>query len=555
MKRLALLLLALGSLLACGGSTGQGDTGADQPPDPDAVEAALPPDSTPDAVELADARLDAVDVAPTDATAPDGSDAEIVHGVQLVERTTAASLRVGVGLRDITPVFEAYTDVNLNQRWDEGEPFDDTNDNGALDTLYLGGMGLRQPTGVHDPLTARAIAFSFDGKVVVLVVVDALGISIKRMDGLRRRLLEALPAGVDLTAERIWVANTHTHSAPDTIGIFGPEEVLPGGGMKGSYDEAYLVQVEEQGAAAGLAALADLRDAELSVARADCGEGFVVDADLPLHTDPYVGILRAVEAGTGAGIATLVSIANHPETLWTDATVISADFPHVLRTRLEADLGGMAFYVSSNAGLMQTPAKDVPAGVERLEHIGGLYADAALAALEAATPVPADAPVSFGYATAPTELENVELYAGVQLGIAEGYKEYLYWIKKDPLCGKLGCLDLPLSVLRLGDVLTLITVPGEMVPELVTGEISVPSELGEAVLHPDAPFEPTLNTLVKTPDRFVIGLANAEVGYLFPKCSFAPSQIFSQRHGPGPNAAASVLAGYTRLFDALNATP
>jgi hypothetical protein len=546
--------VAIATLLAACSGTGGGatpdatDVSVDAPTDPgslgdtpDVTPTDVPDGATPDVLvdaELADAEVDA---------------AEVVHATRVVETLGATAVEAGVGLTVITPDFEGYTDQNLNLIWDEGEPFDDKNQNDVLDTLYLGGMGLRQPTGVHDDLTARALALSFDGRLVVVLELDALGISIKRMDAIRARVLDDLPAGVDLTAERIWVANTHTHSAPDTIGIFGPEQIIEGNKMKGSYDEDYLALVVERGAEAVLAAVADLRPATLSATHALCGEGFVVDADLPLHTDPYVGILQAREAGGAAAIATFVTIANHPETLWTDDTEVSADFPHVLRERLETEVGGLALYASADAGLMQTPAKEGEPGFGRMQLIGDRYADAVLAALPAAVDLPAGATVTYGRATIPTELENVELYAGVDLGIVEGYKDYMYWIKKDPMCGKLGCFDLPVMALRLGDLVTLLSLPGETVPELVTGEITVPTELGSAVLYPDAPFEPVLKDHLATAERFLVGLCNAEVGYLFPKVTFAPSEIFSQRHGPGPNAAMTVFTGVAALLGEQNA--
>jgi len=553
MKRFSSLfvlgVVAGAALVACSGG------GTEGPDMPDATIDTPASDTLPDAAPTdVTADLPPADVVDTGTGADAPADVvEVVHATRVVEVLDGTAISAGVGLTLITPSFEGYTDQNLNLVWDEGEPFDDKNDNGKLDTLYLGGMGLRQPTGLHDDLTARALALSFGGRVVVILELDALGVSIKRMDAIRARVLQELPPDVDLVAERIWVANTHTHSAPDTIGIFGPEEILEGGKMKGSYDEAYLQLVVERGAEAVLAAVADLRPATLAATHALCGEGFVVDADPPLHTDPYVGILQAREAGGDAVIATFVTVANHPETLWTDDTEISADFPHVLRTRLEAEIGGLSLYASADEGLMQTPAKELDPGFLRMELIGNRYADAVLAALPAAIDLPLDATVTYGRATIPTELENVELYAGVQLEIAEGYKDYLYFIKKDPLCGKLGCLDLPVMALRLGDLVTLLSLPGEVVPELVTGDITVPTELGAAVLYPDAPLEPVLKDHLATADRFLIGLCNAEVGYLFPKVTYAPSEIWSQRHGPGPNAAMSVFTGVAALLDEQNA--
>lgn len=469
-----------------------------------------------------------------------------IHETRMVERLPGGPVRVGVGKRLVTPDFEPYEDRNGNLRWDNGEPFEDRDEDGVLDTLWMGGMGPRQPTGVLDDLWARAVAFVFGEKAVVLVAVDTLGLSLRRADAIRRRVVKAAPPGIHLVPERVVVASTHTHAGPDTTGIFGPDSLMP------AWDGAYLDRIEDQSVQAAITALSSLREARLFFAAGACAAECVVDPDPPHHTDPYVGVLQARDADSGLALATIVSVANHPETLWARNSLISSDFPHVLRERLEKTLGGMALYVSADLGLMQTPTKDVPEGPERMEHIGNLYADAVLTALEAAVEVPPDAPVTLGHATIPTRLDNVSLYVAVQMDIAEGYKEYLYWIEDHPLCGDLGCLDVSATVLRLGDVVTLVTFPGEVVPELVTGEITVPWELGPALIFPDAPHEPALVDHLKTPGRFVVGLANAEVGYIYPKCTHAPAAVWSQAHGGGPDVAMLFMTGLTSLLDAVN---
>ena len=471
-----------------------------------------------------------------------------IHRIQKVQSLGPGPVRVGTARRAVTPAFEPYENLNPEENlvWDPGEPFEDLNGNQTLDTFWIGGMGPRQPTGVHDDLWARAVALAFGPDAVVLVSVDALGLSMKRVERIRTRVLQAVPAGIRLDPERVVVAATHTHAGPDTIGIFGPDSLVPG------WDEAYLAQVEQEASSAAVEALASLRDAHLQFAHAECGAACVMDADPPVHTDPSVDVLVARDAASDEVLATLVTVANHPEALWSRNTLISSDYPHVLRERIEQAVGGLAIDFSGALGLMQTPAKDVPEGIARMEYLGNQYADVVLDALANAVEVPDGVLVTFGYATAPVALENVALFVAVQMDIAEGYKDYLYWVEDDPRCGGMGCMDLPVAVLRLGDLATLVTAPGELVPELVTGEITVPSELGSDLVFPDAPHEPALLDHLATPGRFVVGLANAEVGYLYPKCTYAPAAIFSQQHGPGPNAAMDLMTALASLLDRVN---
>ena len=548
------ILVAL-LVVACGGPGADEEDGVEASAGPDAGEK-LRDAHGEDATDATEAAEGVAEVSGLDAEeAGDNGPGDAAHAPAHPTQPSVLArwegvLGVGTARRKITPDFEPYTDVNDNHRWDEGEPFEDDNGNGTLDSVYIGGMGVRQPTGVHDDLWARALALWVGDEVLVLVVVDALGISMKRVDGIRERVRAAMPEAEAPAPERIWVVNTHTHSGPDTIGIFGPEERLPDGGMRGSYDDDYLETIEARAAEAVVEALSVRTPAKLFVASAHCDEGFVRDIDPPDLRDPYVGILAFRGAADDAALATLVSVANHPETLWKDFAQISSDFPHVLRERLEAEVGGMAFYVSGALGLMQTPVNDVEAGPARMQAIGDRYADAVVAALDEATALPAGAAARFGFVGVPTRFETIELYAGVKAGIVDGYEDYLYRVKDDQLCGMLGCLDLPVGALRLGDLVTLVSIPGELTPELVVGGIRLPEE-ADNVLYPDAPDEPVLKDHLATPHRFLLGLSNAEVGYIMPKKVYAPADSASHKHAPGPHAAGALMTGLSELLDAL----
>jgi hypothetical protein len=54
-------------------------------------------------------------------------------------------------------------------------------------------------------------------------------------------------------------------------------------------------------------------------------------------------------------LATLVNFASHPESLGADNTVVTSDFPHFARARLEAEYGGVAVWVSGALGVLQGP--------------------------------------------------------------------------------------------------------------------------------------------------------------------------------------------------------
>jgi hypothetical protein len=54
-------------------------------------------------------------------------------------------------------------------------------------------------------------------------------------------------------------------------------------------------------------------------------------------------------------LATLVNFASHPESLGSNNTLITSDFPHYARAAIEASQGGMAIWVSADLGVLQGP--------------------------------------------------------------------------------------------------------------------------------------------------------------------------------------------------------
>ncbi len=450
------------------------------------------------------------------------------------------TFRAGAAVRDITPSFEVFVDENQNRKYDEGEPFEDDNGNGRFDSLWLPG---RHPTEVHDPLWARSVALDFGGLVFTLTAVDSLGISAKRIDDMKREALELLGPQAGLSPERMVVASTHTHLAPDTIGIFGGGPFTPG------WDEGYLQLVVGQGALSIREAVERLEPAELVVASARAGEGFVRDTTQPEIIDPYVGIIQARRPG-GEALATLASIANHPEAAVAGNTLVSSDYPHFLRENLEEEFGGVAVHFSSDLGLMQTPAELGNEGIERARLVGEAYAGRVIDALSGCQPVPADSlSVEYESSTITAPLEHLEMYLAIESEIAEGYRDYVYHSESGPCAGSYGCFDMPVLVLELGGVLTLLTVPGEVTPELIIGGITSPP--GYEGPYPDALPEPVLVDHLDTTHRFLIGLAGAEIGYIYPRMTYDPENCDHQLNGPGPSVALLLMTGLIEMLDRL----
>jgi hypothetical protein len=54
-------------------------------------------------------------------------------------------------------------------------------------------------------------------------------------------------------------------------------------------------------------------------------------------------------------IATLVNFGSHPESLGSNNTLVTSDFPHYVRQRIEAKYGGLAIWLAGDLGVLQGP--------------------------------------------------------------------------------------------------------------------------------------------------------------------------------------------------------
>jgi hypothetical protein len=169
------------------------------------------------------------------------------------------------------------------------------------------------------------------------------------------------------------VHSTHQHEGPDTLGIWGPDPLTSGA------DPGYLDFVNQAVADCVDEAAAELRPARIKFTTTDStglslgadpeDDGFGVsdgkvlagDELLAPETDGRIVDSRlSVMQVTNLAppfrvLATLVNFASHPESLGSNNTLVTSDFPHFAREAIEASQGGMAIWVSGDLGVLQGP--------------------------------------------------------------------------------------------------------------------------------------------------------------------------------------------------------
>jgi hypothetical protein len=420
--------------------------------------------------------------------------------------------------------------------------------------VYLAGFGHdRRATGVHDELWARAMAVS-DGRLKVAVVsVDVIGLFHRDVTQARTALQRQVP-GVKLV-----VSSTHNHEGPDTMGLWGP------GRFSSGVDPAYLARVRQGVVDVASEALARLRPARLRLGKVRTPD-LIEDGRLPRVIDDTLVAMQVV-ADDGRTLGTLVNWSSHPEALGRANTLITSDYPHFLRERVEHRLGGTALFVVGSIGGLMTPlglklagedGREIPKdSFELARAVGERAADAALAALQAGHESAASV-LQHRSATAYVPLENRLFRLAMLLGVLDR-EVYSDGQRATGLFGD----DLMTEVgyLRLGDAEALL-VPAEIYPELVLGGIQDPQDPGAD--FPGAPREGALFTRLRSEYKLVFGLANDEIGYVIPRSQWDVKKPFAygraegqygEINSVGPSAAARLAEAFARLLEPLSATP
>ena len=256
---------------------------------------------------------------------------------------------------------EPYQDANGNGRFDEGEPFQDCSvphtdgtvaaPDGRWDGIYLGGGNCcdRKPTQVLDPVWARTIVVSNGHHTVAVTSVDNEGVFKEIWDRVRAKVRTDGVRSLD----EMFFSSTHDESAPDTIGISGPGETTSG------VDPFYVEFLIDRTAASIERASTHLRRANLRYGSVRPTDMTSCWSSYPFVADESIGVMQALRPN-GQVVATLVNYGIHAEELGfsddnQDRLHLSSDWPHFARQRLESYFGGMAMTMAGSVGSVEMP--------------------------------------------------------------------------------------------------------------------------------------------------------------------------------------------------------
>ena len=454
----------------------------------------------------------------------------------------------------------------------------DITPNLAQETVWLAGFGAtgRKPTGIQSHLYARALLVSDGHKTVALVAVDTIGLY-------RRDILDMRhDAGWTGPDRYMFVSATHSHSTPDSLGLWGRFPGVSG------VNQPYMHRV--------IAAVADLvktLDTQLKPARFYAAEtdvnprGLCRDSRDPVVIDPELDVLQFRSlAQPSKTIGTLVRWSCHPEVMWDDNYEVSADYPGVLCRTVESKTGGACVFQSGVIGGLLTPDVDRKGGptqeIKEMNRVGTTVADDALRIIDKAKPI-TPASVSFSSRTLMIPVENSR-YLLLLPHLTYGHRIFgrdgqplpwwmKYWIPIKQLLffplpkAKEPRVKTEIALVKLGPV-KILGVPGELFPELAIGGYHGRYRFGHPLIKPNNPNPPDLAEAPKGPYLrqelharvgLIVGLANDEIGYIVPNYDFKisntrlmlprlPGDHYEETNSIGPSATGILLNAYKKML-------
>jgi len=454
----------------------------------------------------------------------------------------------GFAAVSITPdIVDTWNDLDGNARYEprKGDTFNDNNANGKFDAYWLAGFqNRRAANGVHDSIWARTIVLDDGTTRIALVSLDAIGFFHDQVVEVRKRLPK------ELRIDYCMIASTHVHETPDLMGIWGPSE------LKSGVNKEYLEMVINQTVKSVELAINDLEPVSLHFSmNKDDAMPLVTDTRKPIVHDPGIYIIQA-KRENGSTKGTLVSWANHPETLWNKNLLITSDFPHFFRKGIEEATGGLCVYFNGAIGGLITTHPSVPImhpetgeeilapGLDKAKAQGMILAKIALDAIQKAPDSISSGSIELVAQTFTLPFKNKLFRLAAAVGVLDRGMNGWWKVRTE------------MAAFRIGPA-SFLTIPGEIYPEIVNGGIETPEGQDFKI----SPLEvPPLREMMTGKYKFVFGMANDELGYFIPKSQWdnkAPwlynseKETYGEINSLGPETAPLIHQFTTGLLNQL----
>lgn len=373
--------------------------------------------------------------------------------------------------------------------------------------VYLAGTeNNRLATGIHDDLYAHALAIKQEEAWVVLCALDLVGLGRAHCQEIQAKVNQSVPGG------QVILTCTHTHHGPDTIGLWGPDQVTSG------VAPDYMTELKYTVSKVCIQALNALSPAPgLKIASARVDE--LIDENPESGLSDIKLFCMQFWSAT-APLVNLLIFSTRPEIVAPDNQQISSDYPGYLRQQIQANTHSPAVFCMGI--LDELPALEERT-FEEAERIGRLIANAALKMLEDSPVVP------FIYFAHNRKVFRIPLSNPLfQSMMVSG-------LVTTPLNGD-SEVETEVNLLQFNQS-GVVCVPGELLPKM---ETKIENQLRKAGIQQAA----------------IIGLANDEIGGIIPAEDFAfpanpqnPGEHYMETISVGEEAGPRLLTAVSELLD------
>ena len=413
---------------------------------------------------------------------------------------------------------------------------------------YTGGYFTQKVNGVFDDQKAVAIALN-DGSgrgTTIFASIDGIGVANRDVRAIRAAVEKKLNnKGIISDINAININATHCHTVIDTQGI--GLDLLPKiflsffGGADRSMDTDFLEVMVDRASDAIVEAYMNTESGSLYYFETagmgkDEEKGLYLQDEYPYlvnkryYTEGYQNFFacfKFVPDREDSAATIFANIGAHPTIVDETTSLLSADFPAFMEEKINGAGMNFMFIQGAQAPVSVNKWADVPQ-----------VTDDEVAAKITANPTAKDyeTAILYGYEYARLILEaqnnlkeiepilNVRMteYA-VQLetglfgyGATEGF---IGTTTVEDSSSKTGySIITEAGYIEIGKDIVLLTAPGEIVPQLIYGNVV---SAGESYLGTEWTYEPTASLIPEGKTVLVMGLCNDAIGYIIPDNDFA----------------------------------
>lgn len=420
---------------------------------------------------------------------------------------------------------------------------------------YTGGYFTQKINGVYDDQGANAVAISDNSArgTVVMAAIDGIGVCNEDVRAIRAEVERKLKdMGVESDIAAININSTHCHTVIDTQG-FGLETLiktmfqnlfsfLPFIEKTRSIDPEFYECMIDGASDAIVEAYKNKEPGELyyyetaGIGYSERNNNYLDDEygyifNKRYDTEGYqhvIACFKFVPDNEESAPTVLANLGGHPTTIDRATKLLSADFPNYIEYKMNA--AGVNFMFIQGA---QSPISVNKGGVKTEEILEEINAEIA------ADPATADYQYAkgLGYEFARLILEaekntsrvepllNVRMkeivipleYGLMELGAVSGLLGLTTVRDKSAPSGYSVVSEV--GYLEIGTDIAMLTVPGELVPQLVYGNVV---DKTESYLGTDWELEYTCDLVGERKTVLVMGLCNDAIGYIIPDNDYAP---------------------------------